>query len=145
MEFNIGKVVGLAVSDKKGTKKKQVEYIKLLKGMGVEGDAHKSSYRQVSLLSKSERDKLALINLKPGDAAENILIDGIDNLSDVSQGFKIKIGESVILEVLQVGKEIHDSPIHEYTGRPVLPNVGVFCSVLNGGIIRLDDSVKIFE
>ncbi|RKX95758.1 MAG: MOSC domain-containing protein [Spirochaetes bacterium] len=145
MEFGSGKVVGLAISDKKGTQKKSVKKIKLVEGIGIEGDAHRGSYRQVSVLSIEERDKIALRKLKPGEAAENILIDGIDNLSSMAMGAKIKIGESVILRVIQIGKEFHESPIHEFTGRPVLPNVGVFCSVFKGGIVQLNDSVRIVE
>ena len=143
LKFSSGRIIGLAISEERGIQKHPVESIKLLKGVGVAGDAHSGSYREVSVLSKTERDSIALRDLKPGEAAENILIDGIKNLSEVEPGYKIKLGNSAILEVLQVGKEFHNSQIHEFTGRPVLPKVGVFCRVVSGGIVHLGDTVKI--
>lgn len=142
-EFNNGRIVGLAISKERGTKKGSIEFVRLVENSGIEGDAHRDSYREVSLLSIEERDKIALKKLKPGEAAENILIEGIKNLSEIKKGEKILLGESAILEVLQVGKETHDSPIHRFTGRPVLPTVGVFCRVLKGGTVRIGDKVRV--
>ena len=141
LEEKRGKVVGLAISEKRGTRKGSVDKVLFIENEGIEGDGHKNYVRQVSLLSKEERDRLAKRALEPGDAAENVLIEGIDELSKIPVGTRINIGDDVVLEVIQIGKEHTDSPIHEYTGAPILPNVGLFCKVIRGGWAKIGDEV----
>lgn len=136
-----GKIVGLALSEKRGVRKVGKEKLLFIENAGIEGDGHKNHKKQVSLLSKEERDRIAKRALNPGDAAENVLIEGIKELSKVPLGTIINIGDDVILEVIQIGKECTDSPIHEYTGAPILPNVGVFCKVIKGGWVKINDKV----
>ena len=138
-----GKIVGLAISEKRGTRKQETDKVLFIENAGIEGDGHKNYFRQVSLLSIEERDRIATRKLKPGDAAENILIEGIDEISKLPVGKKIKIGNNVILEIMQIGKECVDSPIHEYTGVPILPNIGLFCTVIKGGWVKNGDEVII--
>lgn len=47
------------------------------------------------------------------------------------------LGNTVVLEVVQIGKEIVHTTIHKYTGTPVLPVVGVFCRVRTGGEVTV--------
>ncbi len=138
-----GRVVGLAISEKRGTRKQGIEKVLFIEDAGIEGDGHKNYFRQVSVLSKEERDRIATRELLPGDAAENVLIEGIDELSKVPVGKRIRLGDEVELEIIQIGKECADSPIHKYTGAPVLPNVGLFCKVLKGGWVKVGDEVEI--
>ncbi len=138
-----GKVTGLALSDRRGTRKKSVDKANFIKDEGIEGDAHRNYYRQVSVLSKEERDRIATHQLHPGDAAENVLIEGIADFSKITEGSEIMLGCGVKLEVIQVGKEVTRSIIHEYTGKPVLPIVGVFCTVKAGGEAAVGDELKI--
>ncbi len=139
-----GKVIGLATSEEKGTKKSPKDKVLFIENEGIESDAHRNYKRQVSLLSMEERDTQATRGpLSPGDCAENVLIEGIRDLSHLSIGTRIKLGEDVILEITEIGKEHTDSPIHKYTGKPVLPVVGVFCKVIKGGWVRIDDEVEI--
>ncbi len=143
LEEKRGKVVGLAISEKRGTRKSSVDKVLFIENEGIEGDGHKNYKRQVSVLSKEERDRIAKRALIPGDAAENVLIEGIDELSKIPVGTRINIGNDVVLEIIQIGKECADSPIHEYTGAPVLPNVGLFCKVIKGGWVKINDEVII--
>ncbi len=138
-----GKIVGLATSDTRGVRKKGVDKALFIEDAGIEGDAHKNYKRQVSLLSIEDRDRLAKRELLPGDAAENVLIEGIEQLFMLPIGTKIILGDHVILEITEIGKKCTDSPIHKYTGVPILPNVGVFCKVLKGGWAKIGDEVKI--
>ena len=138
-----GKVIGLAISKERGVRKKGIDKVFFIKNQGIDGDAHKNYKRQVSLLSIEDRDKLAKRKLLPGDAAENVLIKGIEKLYLLSIGTKLKLGDEVELEVIEIGKEHTDSPIHRYTGAPILPNVGVFCKVLNSGWVNVGDEVEI--
>ncbi len=134
------KVTGLAISEKRGVRKKSVKALYLIKGYGVMGDSHGGTKREVSVLFKQDRDELTKNRfLAPGDCAENILIDG-GSIKEVKIGDSIIINE-VILKVIELGKEVHDSEIHRFTGVPVLPNVGIFCKVVKGGKIELNDEV----
>ncbi len=138
-----GRVIGLAISERRGTRKQGIDKALFVKDAGIEGDGHKNYFRQVSVLSREERDRIATRELLPGDAAENVLVEGIDELSKVPVGRKIRLGDEVELEIIQIGKECTDSPIHKYTGAPVLPNVGLFCKVLKGGWVKIGDEVEI--
>jgi MOSC domain-containing protein YiiM len=55
----------------------------------------------------------------------------------------LKIGTSAILEVTQIGKEDHPSIVSETFGISLLPGEGLFCRVLEGGLIRKGDPVEI--
>ena len=53
----MGKVLGICVSEKRGTQKKEVNEAILKENWGIEGDAHAGDWhRQVSLLS-FEKDR----------------------------------------------------------------------------------------
>ena len=48
----MGKIIGICISEKRGTAKHEVETAKLVEDWGIEGDAHAGHWhRQVSLLS----------------------------------------------------------------------------------------------
>ncbi|MDA8088735.1 MAG: hypothetical protein M0Z61_00720 [Nitrospiraceae bacterium] len=141
----IGKIVSLNISDKKGTRKKPVEEVFLKTGYGIEGDAHASAawHRQVSLLAiesiQKMRDKG--LDVKPGDFAENITTEGIDLLS-FPVGTRLTIGESIQVEVSQIGKECHTRcAIYYQAGDCVMPKEGIFVRVLSGGVIKKGDRI----
>ena len=139
-----GRVVGLALSPNKGDIKHKVSDLELIEGYGVVGDAHSGTFKEVSLLSIEDRDRVASRELLPGESAENILIEGIPSFYTLYIGDRIKIGRWVILEVVQIGKECEeDSFVHKYTGSCILPEVGIFCRVIVGGKIFIGDEVKI--
>ena len=75
-EFNNGRIVGLAISKERGTKKGSIEFVRLVENSGIEGDAHRDSYREVSLLSIEERDKIALKKLHLQEAILVLDVDG---------------------------------------------------------------------
>ena len=67
--------------------------------------------------------------------AENLLIDGLD-FSDLKIGSRLKIAETVILEVTQIGKEDHPSIVTKTYGVSLLPTEGLFCKVISGGKVK---------
>ncbi len=143
------KVVSVNVSNKKGIRKKPVDEVLLKTEYGIEGDAHASSewHRQVSLLALESINKMREKGLKvfPGDFAENITTEGIDLVS-LPVGTKMHIGEEVIGEVSQIGKECHTRcAIYYQAGDCVMPKEGIFIRVLRGGRVRAGDSVGISE
>lgn len=142
-----GVVISVNISSKKGVRKKPVEEILLKADYGIEGDAHASSewHRQVSLLALESIKKMQKMGLevKPGDFAENITTEGLDLVS-LPLGTKLRIGNSVIGEVSQIGKECHTRcAIYYQAGDCIMPKEGIFIKVLDGGHVRAGDRVMV--
>jgi MOSC domain-containing protein YiiM len=103
------RIVSIAISKKKGTRKICVEEATLIKNHGLEGDAHAGPWhRQVSFLAGESIEKARQGGLEVtfGDFAENIATEGTDWLS-LPLGTRLKLGDSVVVEITQIGKECH--------------------------------------
>ncbi len=139
-------VLAVSISEKKGVKKENIPEGILIENFGLEGDAHAGDWhRQVSLLAMESIEKIRAkgLDVGPGDFAENITTVGID-LVNLSIGTKIKIGDSALVEVTQIGKECHDRcAIYRQTGDCVMPREGIFVKVLKGGKVKKDDPITI--
>lgn len=135
-------IVSVNISEKKGTIKKPVDFIKLDK-LGVKKDAHAGDWhRQVSLLGKESIlsfEKEIKRKIEYGEFAENITTEGIV-LYNTSPLDKIFIGD-IELEVTQIGKKCHgdDCAIYREVGRCVMPKEGIFARVINGGEVKAGD------
>jgi MOSC domain-containing protein YiiM len=138
------KIVSIAVSKKKGTKKTQVESADLSKNHGIIGDAHAGPWeRQVSLLAleRIEECRTRGLNVTFGDFAENIATEGIDWKS-VPLGSRFQFGDHVVVEITKIGKECHKKcAIYYQAGDCIMPREGVFARVLEGGMIRCGDQI----
>jgi MOSC domain-containing protein YiiM len=68
--------------------------------------------------------------------AENIVTRNID-LSCLIIGNRLTIGDKVVLEITQIGKECHNGEcaIQRATGECIMPKEGVFCRVIQGGTV----------
>ena len=145
LEKNNGTVVAISISSQKGVPKDNVEKAELKENFGIINDAHAGqNHRQVSLLAMESIDNVRkkLPEVKPGDFAENITTRGI-NLPELEIGTKLQIGNDVVLEVTQIGKECHDRcNIYELTGDCVMPKEGIFTKVLKGGEIFIGDKIN---
>ena len=142
-----GKVAAVCRSVKKGTVKKEIKKGKIIEGFGLKGDAHGGDWhRQISLLAKESIDKFknkvkGNYELNFGDFAENITTQGVE-LHNLPIGSKIEIGEKIVLEITQIGKECHhDCEIYQEIGNCIMPKEGIFAKVLNGGEIEVGDNV----
>jgi len=140
-------IIAVCTSEKKGTKKEVVKEGVFREDYGLIGDAHADccTHRQVSLLAMESIDKMRALSLDvgPGDFAENLTTEGID-LVALPPGTRIAIGNEVILEVTQIGKECHTGcAIYRQVGKCVMPKEGVFAKVIRGGMIRVEDPIKI--
>lgn len=146
MKSIIGKVIAISMSEKKGQKKHNIERAELIANFGIKGDAHGGPWhRQISLLSIGSinlmRQKGAEVN--PGDFAENITVEGI-TLYELPVGTHLKIGESTLLEVTQIGKECHSGcEIQKQVGSCIMPTQGIFAKVIIGGIIKNGDIIQV--
>lgn len=140
----MGKVLGICVSEKRGTQKKEVNEAVLKENWGIEGDAHAGEWhRQVSLLSfekiEAFREKGADVDF--GAFGENLIVEGYD-LRRLPVGTRFRIGEAV-LELTQIGKECHSHcEIYKKMGDCIMPREGVFTEVVKGGRIRKGDAVE---
>jgi len=143
----MAKIVAVCKSLHKGERKANIGTGNFIKGFGLEGDAHGGPWhRQVSLLAQESIDKMVAKGLKvgPGDFAENLTTEGIDLLS-IPIGTKVKIGET-LMEITQIGKKCHSKcAIFELAGDCIMPREGIFAKVLEGGIIKIGDSIEVVE
>ena len=140
------KIESIAISKKKGTRKKQVDQASLLEDHGIEGDAHAGPWhRQVSFLASESIQKARErgLDVTFGDFAENIATSGIDWLK-VPIGTKINLGDAAKVEITQIGKVCHNKcAIYYMAGDCIMPREGIFARVLQGGVIHCGDSVRI--
>lgn len=140
----MGKVLGICVSEKRGTQKKEINEAILKENWGIEGDAHAGDWhRQVSLLSfeKIEAFRERGADVDFGAFGENLIVEGYD-LRRLPVGTRFRIGEAV-LELTQIGKECHSHcEIYKKIGDCIMPGEGVFTEVVKGGRIRKGDAVE---
>ncbi len=144
---NIGKILSLNISKKKGIPKTNVNSVKLIENWGIEGDVHAGNWhRQISLLAIESIEKMRNkgLNVRPGAFAENITTEFL-NLPKLNVGDKIIIGE-VQLEITQIGKECHSKcAIYYRAGDCVMPREGIFAKVVKGGIIKVGDEARVVK
>jgi MOSC domain-containing protein YiiM len=142
-------VEAVCTSHKKGIVKREQQKVELKENFGIEDDAHAGDWhRQVSLLAGESIDtvKETLPTLKNGAFAENIITRGID-LTQLGIGNRLKIGDSIILEITQIGKECHNSgcAIKKATGNCIMPKEGLFAIVVAGGSIASADEIQVLS
>ncbi|MCB2187793.1 MAG: MOSC domain-containing protein [Deltaproteobacteria bacterium] len=138
-------VEAVCISRKKGTVKTEQGQIVLKPKWGIESDAHGGDWhRQVSLLAGESIDRVREIlpSLKNGAFAENIITRGID-LAALKIGDRLTIGDAVVLEITQIGKECHNDgcAIKKLTGDCIMPREGLFAIVIQGGTVTAQDSI----
>jgi len=141
----MAKVVAVCTSAKKGTRKTAIPEGTFREEFGLLGDAHAEcvTHRQVSLLATESIAKMKNMGLElgPGDFAENITTEGIDLLK-VPLGTRLSVGQDVILEISQHGKECHTGcAIRRQVGKCIMPVEGVFARVIRGGVVRPGDKI----
>lgn len=140
-----GRLMAISVSDVKGTRKRNVPAAQLVADWGIAGDAHAGRWhRQVSLLAVESIATMVArgLTVGPGDFAENLATEGID-LKNLPIGAQLSVGETV-LAITQIGKVCHARcAIYEAAGDCVMPREGVFARVLQGGVIRVGDAVRL--
>jgi MOSC domain-containing protein YiiM len=140
------KIVSVAISQKKGTRKKLVDEALVVQDHGIQGDAHAGPWhRQVSFLAAEsiENARKRGLEVTFGDFAENIATSGID-WQKIPLGTQLRLGDRVRVEVTQIGKECHTRcAIYYKAGDCIMPKEGIFARVLEGGKIRPGDIIVI--
>jgi MOSC domain-containing protein YiiM len=141
-----GKIVAVCISEKKSTRKKNVNCGELKENFGLVNDAHSDpcTHRQVSLLAIESIQKMQAMGLTvgPGDFAENLTTEGIDLIS-LPIGTQIAAGDTALLEVTQIGKVCHTPcAIYYQAGKCVMPEEGIFGRVVKGGTVKVGDEIR---
>lgn len=141
-----GKIVAVCISEKKSTRKKNVNCGELKENFGLVNDAHSDpcTHRQVSLLAIESIQKMQAMGLTvgPGDFAENLTTEGI-NLVSLPIGTQISAGDTALLEVTQIGKVCHTPcAIYYQAGKCVMPEEGIFGRVVKGGTVKVGDEIR---
>jgi MOSC domain-containing protein YiiM len=145
----MGKILAVCRSDNKGTVKEPIAVGLIQEDFGLMGDAHAELHirRQVSLMSIESINRMRNqgYDVIPGSFAENLTTEGIDLLSK-PVGTQLTVGEKVLLEVTQIGKECHTGcAIFRQVGKCIMPKEGVFTRVIRGGMVKPGDEISIIQ
>lgn len=144
----MARITAINISETKGVIKTPIEYGEFIVDFGLKGDAHAGKWhRQVSLLAQESIDKMierGASDLVAGNFAENLTTEGIE-LFSLPVGTKMEIGE-VLAEVTQIGKLCHKGcAIRDLVGDCIMPREGIFVRIMEGGIIRPGDEIRILS
>lgn len=148
MATTSGRIRAISISTQKGTPKVNVPAAELQVDHGIVGDAHAGNWhRQISLLALESIEMVRRqgVALEPGDFAENLTVENLD-LAVLPVGSRLRVGESVELEVTQRGKRCHGRcAIFERLGDCVMPRDGVFARVMHAGHIQVGDIIEVVD
>lgn len=141
----MGTVKAVCTSAIKGIQKEEVPYVDLRPEWGIEDDAHAGPWhRQVSLLSfeKIQEFNERGAGVANGAFGENLIVEGFD-LKSLPVGTQFRSGD-VLLELTQIGKECHaHCAIYHKMGDCIMPREGVFCRVVEGGMLKPGDPIEV--
>lgn len=139
-----GTVTSVNLSPRKTMRKTPGTHGTVIFDRGFESDAHMGDWhRQVSLLSSESIGTMQAkgLDVGAGDFAENITTIDIDLLA-LPIGSQIKIGDSVVLEISQIGKVCHKKcAIYYQAGDCVMPREGIFTVVREAGDVNVGDTI----
>ncbi|HBL66590.1 MAG TPA: MOSC domain-containing protein [Achromobacter sp.] len=162
-------VIAVALSATHAFSKPVVPTILLVKGLGVEGDAHQGvtvkhrsrvradptqpNLRQVHLIQAELHDELQLagFNVAEGTMGENITTRGIDLLA-LPRGARLRIGEDAIIEITglrnpcvqldQYQKGLMAAVLGRNPDGSLQRRAGVMGIVIEGGAVCPGDSIR---
>jgi MOSC domain-containing protein YiiM len=165
-----GRVVSVASALHHQFSKLPTNEIRIIEGLGVEGDAHSGvtvkhrsrvaidpaqpNLRQLHLIHAELLDDLAVhgFSVRPGDLGENITTRGIDLLS-LPRGTRLNIGDSVVLEVtglrnpcVQIERfqpGLLAAVIERADDGAIIRKAGVMAIALRGGSARVNDRIEV--
>lgn len=117
----------------------------LVAGYGLVGDAHAGlNEREVALIAVAEIEacnREHQLGAVPGSFADNLTIAELD-LTQLQIGDQLCVGPTR-LKVVQLGKPRSQAHSYNFKGHSILPDVGIFCRVLEGGHVQQGDTVTI--
>lgn len=164
-----GRVVAVSVDSTHRFSKQQADAIRLLAGLGVEGDAHagvtvqhrsrvardpsQPNLRQVHLLQQELLDEVVTDGfvVAPGAMGENVTTAGVDLLA-LPTGTRLLLGADAVVEVTGLRNPcvqidgFETGLLKRMVGRDEKGNVvrraGVMAVVIEGGTVRPGDGIR---
>ena len=164
----IASVIGVAASPTHSFSKSPQSSIRLLEGLGVEGDAHQGvtvrhrsrvsrdpsqpNLRQVHLIHDELLDELraAGFDVMPGDLGENVTTSGIDLLA-LPRRSRLRLGPDAVVEITGLRNpcaqldQFQNGLLAAVLARDEAGNLvrkaGVMAVVIAGGIVRVSDPI----
>jgi hypothetical protein len=164
-----GTVVSVACDARHRFSKPTTESIRLVAGIGIEGDAHAGAtvqhlsrkrrrpedpnLRQVHLVHAELLDELRPGHeVRPGDLGENVLTRGVDLLG-LPAGARLHLGDSVMVEVMglrnpcvqidRFADGLMAATLDRDEDGELVRKAGVMGVVLVGGVLRPGDPVTV--
>lgn len=165
-----GKVIAVSRSPRHTLVKPNEESIRLLAGLGVDGDAHQGvtvkhrsrvardptqpNLRQVHLIHAELLDELWLagFDVRPGQMGENITTTGVDLLG-LAKGTRLYLGEEAVVEVTGLRNpcaqldKIQKGLMAATLGRDghgnLVRKAGIMGIVVSAGQVRPGDPVRV--
>ena len=141
-----GKILAVCYGKVKKEKKMPIKKGLIIKGWGLEGDAHAGKYhKQISLLGLDSMNKMRDqgVKINFGELYENLDVEGLI-LYKFPLGTKLKIGKDILLEITQIGKkESYFLEIDGKTVSSIMTKEGVFARVLRGGKVKVGDVIEV--
>ncbi len=163
-------VVAVCRSAKHTMTKANEEAIRLLEGLGVEGDAHagatvkhrsrvrqdpsQPNLRQVHLIHSELHDELREkgFDLLPGQMGENITTRGLDLLA-LPVGALLCIGDHAVVEVTglrnpctqldRIRSGLMNAVLCRDADGELIRKAGIMCIVRTGGMVKPDDAITV--
>jgi MOSC domain-containing protein YiiM len=165
-----GVVVAVSCCGTHSMSKPAADTIRLLAGLGVEGDAHlgttvqhlypmrrdptRPNLRQVHLIHAELHDELREggFTLVPGEMGENVTTRGIDLLG-LPSGARLRLGEAAIIEVTGLRNPCHQldklrpglmaATLDRDADGNLIRKAGVMAVVIEGGVVRAGDRIAV--
>jgi MOSC domain-containing protein YiiM len=165
-----GVVVSVSCSGSHSMSKPGQAAIKLLAGLGVEGDAHlgttvqhlypmkrdptQPNLRQVHLIHAELHEELraAGFEMAPGEMGENVTTRGVDLLA-LPAGARLHLGEAAIIEVTGLRNPCHQlnklrpglmaATLDRDAEGHLIRKAGVMAVVIEGGTVRPGDPIAV--
>ena len=162
-------VVAVAVSPRHGFSKAVVPEIRLLAGLGVDGDAHQGvtvkhrsrvardptqpNLRQVHLLHAELFVELAAqgFAIEPGDVGENVTTSGLDLLA-LPQGARLRLGSALVevtglrnpcLQLDRFQPGLMAATLDRDAQGGLVRKAGVMAIVLEDGTVHAGDAIEV--
>lgn len=137
-----GTITNLHIARVKGTPSDPVQEATVISGLGLEGDrsAYEGNLRQVLFVDKEILDGAGLA---PGQVKENITVTGM-NVAEVQPGQVFTIGDSITLEAVGDCEACSKMDAIRLGLKDQLQGKrGMLAKVINGGSIKVGDSVSV--
>jgi MOSC domain-containing protein YiiM len=154
-----------------GIGKDVVDSIRLVAGLGVEGDAHlgekiqhrsrvrrdptQPNLRQVHLVHAELHDELAAAGfpgVRPGQMGENVTTAGVDLLG-LPAGTRLRLGDEAVVEVTgtrnpcrqldEIQPGLMEATLARDAAGGLVRKAGVMGVVLRGGVVRAGDPIAV--